>query len=176
LKVPIGGWCTLHGGFSGSYVGSYFTFMLLVCCPWLMSRDWWIQCYVCRKTQHSIPYCSIMLHCVDLTFSVTFSFCIQLRLMFTLLLYSVNICYMFQPDWPPVFSLWLCWLDVLVSECGSLRYVHSLNWKHTAWWPSAISGSGPAAEITMTSISGNSQKDRRNTERVLSTPAYLLKG
>jgi hypothetical protein len=34
----------------------------------------------------------MLLHCVDLTFSTAFTFCVQLRLVFTLVLLIANIC------------------------------------------------------------------------------------
>jgi hypothetical protein len=42
----------------------------------------------------------MLLHCVDLTFSLTFAACVQLRLMFTLLFSFIVTHCMLWPNWP----------------------------------------------------------------------------
>lgn len=42
--------------------------------------------------------CNILLYCVDLNFSFTFSVYIQIQLMFTLIRFIINVFYMFWPN------------------------------------------------------------------------------
>jgi hypothetical protein len=53
-----------------------------------------------QPLQLMVLYCRILLHCVYLTFSFTSSVYVQLRLMFTLLLFIINVYYKCLQNFP----------------------------------------------------------------------------
>jgi hypothetical protein len=68
-----------------------------------------------------VPYCSILFHPVDLSFHYTFYVCMQLSLLFTLLLLTITIYCMFRLNWSPASVPVGITLLVLPGNCYCRR-------------------------------------------------------